>query len=72
MSGAHAVQMVSALLQNGPEYLRTVRELLIRWMEQHEYASLAQMQASMSLARCPDPRAYERANYMHILQSWQR
>jgi dihydroorotate dehydrogenase (fumarate) len=71
MAGAHAVQMVSALLQRGPEYLREVREALASWMQEHEYDSLLQMRGSMSLSRCPNPRAYERANYMKILQSWQ-
>jgi dihydroorotate dehydrogenase (fumarate) len=70
MTGASAVQMVSALLQRGPDYLRQVRDGLARWLEEHEYESLAQMRGSMSLERCPDPRAYERANYMKILQSW--
>jgi dihydroorotate dehydrogenase (fumarate) len=40
------------------------------WLEEHEYESLSQMQGSMSLIRCPDPSAYERANYLEILQSW--
>jgi dihydroorotate dehydrogenase (fumarate) len=70
MAGAHAVQMVSALLQRGPQHLRVVRNELAAWLERHEYGSLRQMQGSLSLARCPDPNAYERANYMHILQSW--
>jgi dihydroorotate dehydrogenase (fumarate) len=70
MAGAHAVQMVSALLQRGPGYLRIVREGMETWMEQHEYASLGQMRGSMSLARCPDPAAFERANYVRILQAW--
>ena len=70
MAGAHAVQLVSALLQRGPEYLRCVREEMEAWMEQHEYVSLRQMQGSMSLARCPDPSAFERGNYVRILQSW--
>jgi len=70
MTGAHAVQMVSALLQNGPAQLRRVRAQMVQWMEEHEYASLAQMQGSMSLLRCPDPAAFERANYMRVLQSW--
>ena len=39
-------------------------------MEEHEYESLAQMHGSMSLRKCPDPPAFERANYMKILQSW--
>jgi dihydroorotate dehydrogenase (fumarate) len=70
MSGAHAVQMVSALLKNGPKHLAAVRTELIQWMEKHEYESISQMQGSMSLLRCPDPKAYERANYLHLLQSW--
>jgi dihydroorotate dehydrogenase (fumarate) len=70
MAGAHAVQMVSALLALGPKHLRYVRDELARWLEEHEYESLAQMQGSMSLLRCADPRAYERANYVKILQSW--
>ena len=41
-----------------------------RWLEEHEYESLKQMQGSMSLGKCPDPTAYGRANYMHILQTW--
>jgi dihydroorotate dehydrogenase (fumarate) len=71
MAGAHGVQMVSALLQRGPSYLRQVRDDLERWLEVHEYESLAQMQGSMSLLRCDNPKMYERANYMRILQSWE-
>ncbi len=70
MAGAHAVQLVSALLQHGPEHLKTVREEMVRWMEEHEYHSLCQMQGSMNLTRCPDPAAFERANYVRVLQSW--
>jgi dihydroorotate dehydrogenase (fumarate) len=70
MTGAHAVQMVSALLKREPEYLTTVREGIARWMEEHEYASVAQMHASMSHQKSPNPQALERANYMKILQGW--
>jgi len=70
MAGAHAVQMVSALLRHGPEHLAVVRADLTRWLEEHEYESLAQARGSMSLLRCPDPAAFERANYLHVLQSW--
>jgi dihydroorotate dehydrogenase (fumarate) len=70
MAGAHAVQLVSALLQHGPERLKTIREEMVRWMEEHEYHSLRQMQGSMNLTRCPDPQAFERANYMRVLHSW--
>ena len=70
MAGADAVQMVSALLKRGPGYLQEVRMNMARWLEDHGYESLRQMRGSISLARCPNPRAYERANYMRMLQSW--
>lgn len=70
MCGAHAVQMVSALLRHGPARLAEVRAGLARWLEEHEYESLHQMQGSMSLARCPDPNAYFRLNYVELLRSW--
>ncbi|MFT3768763.1 MAG: dihydroorotate dehydrogenase-like protein [Minicystis sp.] len=70
MTGAHAVQMVSALLLRGPSYLRTMIEEVEAWLEEHEYASITQLTGSMSLGRCPDPGAYERANYMTLLQSF--
>lgn len=70
MAGAHAVQIVSALLERGPQHLRTLRERMEAWMEEHEYESAAQMRGSMSLQHCPDPAAFERANYMRVLQSW--
>lgn len=70
MAGAHAVQMVSALLKRGPEYLRLVRDEMARWMTEHSYESVESMCGNLNLARCPDPAAYERANYVQILQSW--
>jgi len=72
MAGAHIVQMVSALLEHGPMHLGAVRDGIARWMDEHEYESLRQMHGSMSLSRCANPKAYERANYVRILQSWHR
>ena len=70
MAGAHAVQMVAALLIHGPMHLARVRRELSHWLEEREYTSLEQAQGSMSLLRCPDPEAFERGNYMKILQTW--
>jgi dihydroorotate dehydrogenase (fumarate) len=72
MAGADAVQVVSLLLRRGPGELAALRAGVARWLEEHEYDSLAQARGSMSLARCPDPHAYERANYIQVLQSWGR
>ena len=62
--------MTSAILQRGPEHIRTIQDEMTAWMEEREYESLHQMWGSMSLLRCPNPKAYERANYMHTLDSW--
>lgn len=70
MAGAHAVQMVSVLLRRGPETLVRIRADVERWLQVHEYASLKQMQGSMSYARTANPKAFERANYMRVLQGW--
>jgi dihydroorotate dehydrogenase (fumarate) len=70
MAGAHAVQMVSVLLRRGPETLARVRAEMERWLEEHEYESLRQMQGSMGYGRTPNPAGLERANYMRVLQSW--
>lgn len=70
MAGAHAVQVVAALLQHGPGYIAVLVKDLERWLEQHEYESLRQAQGSMSLRRSPDPEAFERGNYMKALQTW--
>ena len=70
-AGAHTVQLVSALLRHGPAHLTMVKESVERWLEEHEYESLAQLRGSMNLARCPDPAMFERGNYMRILQGWQ-
>ncbi|RLB46552.1 MAG: dihydroorotate dehydrogenase-like protein [Deltaproteobacteria bacterium] len=70
MSGAHVAQVVSALLMHGPGHLTEMRQGLERWLEEHEYESLRQAHGSMNLQRCPDPRAFTRANYIHVLGSW--
>ena len=71
MVGAQAVQMVSALLTRGPPYLKNVQYELAEWLDEHGYESLRQMQGSMSQGRCPNGKAFERGNYVRILQSWQ-
>jgi dihydroorotate dehydrogenase (fumarate) len=70
MAGADAVQLVSVLLKRGPAHLKTLRAELAAWMSDRGYQSLAELKGSLSLHSCPDPQAYERANYMLVLQSW--
>jgi len=70
MAGAHVTQMVSALLKRGPDYIRTVLTDLEQWLVEHEWESLSAMRGNMNFSRVPDADAYERANYMLMLQSW--
>jgi len=63
MAGASVTQLVSAILKNGPRYLRTLRTELNAWMEANEWGSLDEMRGNMSFQRIPDPSAYERATY---------
>src|SRR4051812_43239307 len=70
MAGASAVQLVSALLRHGPERLQLIEQKMRQWMEENSYSSVSQMRGSMSLSTCPDPQAFERANYLRTLQSF--
>lgn len=71
MAGAKVAMMTSALLERGIEHVRGVLLDLNRWMEIHEYVSIAQMCGSMSQRAVAQPAAFERANYMKVLQSYE-
>lgn len=70
LAGAHAVQVVSALLRRGPEHLGNMRTDLIAWMERHGVASVEDMRGRVSLQSSPDPEKFERANYIRTLHRW--
>jgi dihydroorotate dehydrogenase (fumarate) len=70
LAGAHAVQLVSVLLENGPRAIQAILEGLRGWMTEHDHTDLTKVRGALNLKRCPDPAAHERANYIKILQSW--
>lgn len=70
MAGAKVAMMTSALLKHGIDHLRVVQTDLRRWMEEHEYESIRQMQGSMSQRAVAEPAAFERANYLKVLSSY--
>jgi dihydroorotate dehydrogenase (fumarate) len=72
MAGAHAVMTTSALLEHGVSRLRELVDGLGAWMDAHQYLSVAQMRGSMSQARVADPTAFQRANYIRILEGYRR
>jgi dihydroorotate dehydrogenase (fumarate) len=71
MVGADVTMLCSTLLRNGISHLRQIEDGVREWMEDHEYESVHQMQGSMSQIRCPDPGAFERAQYMRAVKGMQ-
>jgi dihydroorotate dehydrogenase (fumarate) len=71
LAGADAVMTTSALLERGPGHLESLRAGLAAWMERRGYTSVEQMKGSMSQRSVADPSAFERANYIKILESFQ-
>ncbi len=69
--GADVTMLCSTLLCNGINHLRLIEGGVQEWMEEHEYASVREMQGSMSQIRCPDPGAFERAQYTRAVKGLQ-
>jgi len=68
MAGAHVVQMVSALMRHGPDYLRTLRTEVEAWMTANEWSSLEEMRGNMSFQKIPNPAVYERETFRRMFQ----
>ncbi|MBA3915289.1 MAG: dihydroorotate dehydrogenase-like protein [Acidobacteriales bacterium] len=71
MVGADVTMLCSTLLRNGISHLRYIEQGVREWMDKHEYDSVEQLKGSMSQLRCPDPSAFERAQYMRAVKSVQ-
>ena len=70
MAGANVAMMTSVLLENGTDHFTLILRELQRWMEEHEYESITQMRGSMSQRAVAAPAAFERANYMKVLNAF--
>ena len=70
MAGADVTMLCSVLLRRGIEHIRVIEREMREWMEEHEYESVEQLKGSMSQKNCPDPSAFERAQYMRALQTY--
>lgn len=71
LAGAHVVQLVSAILRHGPAYFTTMRRGLEQWMQWQGYSSIDEMRGKVSVATVADAAAFERANYIRALHSWE-
>ena len=72
MVGADVTMLCSELLRRGPGRLAEIEKEMKQWMEEHEYDSVEMMKGSMSQKSCAEPAAFERANYMKTVQSYDK
>jgi dihydroorotate dehydrogenase (fumarate) len=70
MAGAKVTMMASELLQHGVRRIKEILDEIEIWMDEREYASIAQMIGSLSQQNCAEPAAFERANYLKTLDSY--
>ncbi|MBN1437984.1 MAG: dihydroorotate dehydrogenase-like protein [Anaerolineales bacterium] len=70
MAGASVAMTASALVRNGLTHAGKILKEAEAWMTEREYASVRQMQGSLSQKSVAEPAAFERANYMKALQTY--
>ncbi|HET7270582.1 MAG TPA: dihydroorotate dehydrogenase-like protein [Rubrobacter sp.] len=70
MAGADVAMTTSSLLRHGPSHIETLVNDMTAWMERRGYESIRQMKGSMSQMKVEDPTAFERANYIKVLESY--
>ena len=68
MAGADVTMAASCLISHGPGYVGTLLDGMAEWMDVHGYESVEQLKGSMSRKAVVDPDAYERANYVKIME----
>lgn len=72
LCGADVTMVASVLLREGIDHITNLQNDLIHWMEEHEYSSISMMKGAMSHQNVAEPAAFERANYLKILQSYRK
>jgi dihydroorotate dehydrogenase (fumarate) len=70
MSGADVTMLCSALMRYGIEHIQKIEMETAAWLDDHQYSSLGEIKGKMSQKNCPDPSAFERAQYVRGLSSY--
>ncbi len=71
MAGGDIAMVCSELLMNGITRISEMLGSMEQWMDENEYESIQMMKGSMSQKSIGEPAAFERANYMKTLHSYQ-
>ena len=69
MAGADVTMLCSALMRHGIQHIQKVEMDVAAWLAAHNYKSLGELKGLMSQKNCPDPSAFERAQYVRGLSS---
>jgi dihydroorotate dehydrogenase (fumarate) len=70
LSGAHVVQLASVLLERGPGHVAALRDELDGWLAGKGYRSSSEARGVLDLRSAPDPRAWDRLDYVRMLDGW--
>ena len=70
MVGADVTMLCSALMRHGITHIQRIEMDMAAWLQQHQHKSLAEIKGIMSQQNCPDPSAFERAQYVRGLSSY--
>lgn len=67
LAGADSLQVVSALMIHGIEYIRTLNRGILDWMDAKGYQSIDDFRGNVAGLRARDPYAFERSQYIKLL-----
>ena len=70
MAGADITHLCSVLLKQGPDVIKTILNDMVEWMEEKDYESVSQLKGSVSQGKAINPMAFERVNYLQVLQGY--
>lgn len=70
LAGADTVMTTSSLLRHGVGHMRTLLDGLSSLLAAREIGSLDEVRGQMSQRNLKNPTAFERANYVHMLQDY--
>src|SRR5512133_3671996 len=69
-AGADVTMLCSALMRHGITHIQRIQMEVAAWLEAHSYESLGKLKGTMSQKNCPDPSAFERAQYVRGLSTY--
>ena len=68
--GADVTMLCSTIIRHGIPQIAMIEREMVEWLKEHEYESVSQLKGSLSQKNCPEPAAFERAQYMKALTGY--